>query len=127
MSDNNLINENNDEQSNSSIKIILLKLIHKNELFFIKVHNNILISLLKNYLKNYFEITNDNIELYYNKEELLDTKSLISYNFNTNDNVEVIVRTTKVVDEKENNITETKQKGSIYQKNFALHTCDFIT
>ena len=47
LGDNNLINENNDEQSNSSIKIISLKLIHKNELFRIKVHNNILISLLK--------------------------------------------------------------------------------
>ena len=51
LGDNNLINENNDEQSNSSIKIISLKLIHKNELFRIKVHNNILISLLKNNLK----------------------------------------------------------------------------
>ena len=72
-------------------------MIHKNELFRIKVHNNILISLLKNYLKNYFEITNDNIELYYNKKELLDTKSLISYNINKNHNVEVIVRATKLL------------------------------
>ena len=38
----------------------------------------------------------------------MDIKSLISYNINKNDNVEVIVRTTKVVDEKKNNITETK-------------------
>ena len=38
----------------------------------------------------------------------MDTTSLISYKINKNDNVEVIVRTTKVVDEKENNITETK-------------------
>ena len=51
LGDNDLINENNDEQSNSSIKIISRKLIHKNELFRIKVHNNILISLLKNNLK----------------------------------------------------------------------------
>ena len=51
LDDNNLITEDNDEQSNSSIKIISLKLIHKNELFRIKVHNNILISLLKNNLK----------------------------------------------------------------------------
>ena len=91
LGENNRIDEIKDEQSNSSIKIICLKLIHKNELFRIKVHNNILISLLKNNLKNNFEITNDNIELYYNKEELLDTKSLISYNINKNHNVEVIV------------------------------------
>ena len=38
----------------------------------------------------------------------MDTKSLISYNINKNDNVEVVVRTTKTVDEKENNITQTK-------------------
>ena len=38
----------------------------------------------------------------------MDTKSLISYNINNNDNVEVIVRTTKFVDEKINNITETR-------------------
>ena len=56
---NNLIDEIKDEKPNLSIKIIFLKVIHKNELFRIKVHNNILISLLKNYLKNYFEITKD--------------------------------------------------------------------
>ena len=83
-------------------------MIHKNELFRIKIHNNILISLLKNYLKNYFEITNDNIELYYNKKELLDTKSLISYNINKNHYVEVIVRATKIVDEKDKNNTVQK-------------------
>ena len=47
LGDNNLITESNDEQSNASITIISLKLFHKNELFRIKVHNNILISLLK--------------------------------------------------------------------------------
>ena len=38
----------------------------------------------------------------------MDTKSLISCNIIKNDNVEVIVRTTTVVDENENDITETK-------------------
>ena len=47
LGDNNLITENNDEQSNSSKTIISLKLFHKNELFRIKVQFNILISLLK--------------------------------------------------------------------------------
>ena len=108
MGSNNLIDEIKDEQSNSSIKFIFLKEIPKNELFRIKVHNNILISLLKHYLKNYFEITNDNIELYYNKKELLDTKSLISYNINKNHYVEVIVRATKIVDEKDKNNTVQK-------------------
>ena len=58
---NNLIEEIKDETLNASIKIIFLKVIQKNELFRIKAHNNIIISLLKNYLKNYFEITNENI------------------------------------------------------------------
>ena len=82
-------------------------MIHKNKLFHIKVHNNILISLLKNNLKNHFEITKDNIELYYNNNELSDTKSLSSYEINYNENVKVVVMTTKVVDEKEINITQT--------------------
>ena len=106
LGDNNCITENNDEQSNSSITIISLKLFHKNELFRIKIYTNILISLLKK-LKKHFEITKDIIELYYNKNELLGTKSFISYNINYNDNIEVVVRTTKVVDEKEINITQT--------------------
>ena len=104
---NNLIDEIKDEKPNLSIKIIFLKVIHKNELFRIKVHNNILISLLKNNLKSNFEITNENIELYYNKEELLGTKSIISYNINKNHNVEVIVKDTKTVDEKYKNITDS--------------------
>ena len=37
----------------------------------------------------------------------MDTKSLISYNINYDENVEVVVMTTKVVDEKEINITQT--------------------
>ena len=80
--DNNLITEKNDEQSNLSITIISLKLFHKNELFRIKVHKNILISLLKIKLKKHFKITKDIIELYYNKDKLLDTKSSILYNIN---------------------------------------------
>ena len=100
---NNLIDEIKDETPNLSIKIIFLKVIHKNELFRTKVHNNILISLLKNNLKSNFEITNENIELYYNKEELLVIKSLISYNINKNHNVEVIVTDTTIVDEKDKN------------------------
>ena len=59
---NNLIEEIKDETLNASIKIIFLKVIQKNELFRIKAHNNIIISLLKDNFKNYFEITNDNIE-----------------------------------------------------------------
>ena len=81
-------------------------MIHKSELFRNKVHNNILISLLKNNSKNYFEITNNNTELNYNMEELSDTKSLISYNINRNDNVEVIFRITKVVDEKKKSLKQ---------------------
>ena len=107
MGSNNIIDEIKDETPNLSIKIIFLKVIQKNELFRIKAHNNIIISLLKNHLKNYFEITNENIELYYNKEEPLDTKSLISYNINKNHNVEVIVKDTKTVDEKYKNITDS--------------------
>ena len=81
---------------------------HTNEIFRIKVHNNILISLLKRKLKKkHFKITKDIIELYYIKNELLDTISFISYNIKYNDNVEVVVRTTKVVDEKGINITQT--------------------
>ena len=37
----------------------------------------------------------------------MGTKSLISYNINYNECVEVVVMTTKVVDEKEINITQT--------------------
>ena len=99
MGSNNLIEEIKDETLNASIKIIFLTVIHKKERFQIKVHNNIIISLLKDNLKNYFEITNENIELYYNKEELLVIKSLISYNINKNHNVEVIVTDTTIVDE----------------------------
>ena len=78
-------------------------------MFRIKVHNDILISLLNNYLKHYLEITNKNIELYYYKEELLDIKSLISYTINKNHNVAVIVTDTKIIDEKDKNITDTKK------------------
>ena len=119
MGSNNIIDEIKDETPNSSIKIIFLKVIQKNKLFRIKVHNNIIVSLLKNHLKNYFEITNENIELYYNKEGILDTKSLISYNINKNHNVEVIVTDTKIVDEKDKNITDTKiidEKNKIKNK-----------
>ena len=104
--DNNLITKNNDEKSNSSITIISLKLYHKNELFRIKVQFNILISLLKQ-IKKTLRNTKDIIKLYYNKNELLDTKSLISYNINYDENVEVVVMTTKVVDEKGIDIIQT--------------------
>ena len=103
MGDNNLITENNDEQSNSSKTIKYLKLFHKNELFRIKVQFNILISLLKKQLKKHFNITKD-IKLYYNNNELSDTKSLLSYNINYNENVQVIVITKKGDDEKDINV-----------------------
>ena len=80
-----------------------LKLIHKNELFRIKVQLNILISLLKKQLTKHFNITKD-IKLYYNNNELSDTKSLLSYNINYNENVQVIVITKKGDDEKDINV-----------------------
>ena len=103
LGDNNLITENNEEQSNSSKTIISLKLFHKNELFRIKVQLNILISLLKKQLTKHFNITKD-IKLYYNNNELSDTKSLSSYDINYNENVHVVVITKKVDDEKGINI-----------------------
>ena len=54
----------------------------------IKVHSNVLISLLKNNLKNHFDIPNATIELYYNNEELLDIKT-VSYNIKNNIDLEV--------------------------------------
>ena len=59
-------------------------MVHKKELFQIKVHSNIVILLLNYNLINYFDIPNGTIELYYNNEELLDIKILSSYNINTN-------------------------------------------
>ena len=104
LGDNNLITENNEEQSYSSKTIISLKLFHKNELFRIKVQFNIVISLLKQQLTKHFNITKDIIKLYYNNNELSDTKSLKSYNINYNENVEVVVITKKVDDEKDINV-----------------------
>ena len=103
LGDNNLIIENNEEQSNSSKTITSLKLFHKNELFRIKVQLNILISLLKEQLTKHFNITKD-IKLYYNNNELSDTKSLSSYEINYNENVQVVVITKKVDDEKDINV-----------------------
>ena len=54
----------------------------------IKVHSNVLISLLKNNLKSHFDIPNATIELYYNNEELLDIKT-VSYNIKNNIDLEV--------------------------------------
>ena len=39
----------------------------------------------------------------------MDIKSLISYNVNKNHNVEVIFKKTKIVDEKDKHITDTKK------------------
>ena len=103
LGDNNLITENNEEQSYSSKTIISLKLIHKNELFRINVQLNILISLLKKQLTKHFNITKD-IKLYCNNNELSDTKSLLSYDINYNENVQVVVITKKVDDEKDINV-----------------------
>ena len=89
LGNNNIIEKVKDEKQKPSIKIIILKVVHKNKLFRIKVHSNILISLLKQYLKNYFDIPNETIELYYNNEEILDIKTLSSYNINKNNNLEV--------------------------------------
>ena len=74
---NNIIEKVKDEKQKPSIIIIILKVVHKKELFRIKVHSTILISLLKHNLINYFEIPNETIELYYNNEELLDIRTLI--------------------------------------------------
>jgi len=103
LGDNNLITETNEEKSNSSKTIKSLKLFHKNELFRIKVEVKILISLLKEQLTKYFNITKD-IKLYYNNNELSDTKSLSSYDINYNENVQVVVITKKVDDEKDINV-----------------------
>ena len=103
MGDNNLITETNEEKSNSSKTIKSLKLFHKNELFRIKVEVKILISLLKEQLTKYFNITKD-IKLYYNNNELSDTKSLSSYDINYNENVQVVVITKNVDDEKDINV-----------------------
>ena len=103
LGDNNLLSENKDEQSSSSKRIISLKLFYKNELFRIKVQFNIVISLLKQQLAKHFNISTDIIKLYYNNNELSDTKTLKSYNINFNENVEVLVITKKVDDEKDIN------------------------
>ena len=103
MGDNNLLNENKDEQSSSSKRIISLKLFYKNELFRIKVEFNIVISFLKQQLAKHFNISTEIIKLYYNNNELSDTKTLQSYNINFNENVEVRVITKKVDDEKDIN------------------------
>ena len=81
---NNLIKKVKDETQKPSIKLIFLTVVHKKELFQIKVHSNIVILLLNYNLINYFDIPNGTIELYYNNEELLDIKILSSYNINTN-------------------------------------------
>ena len=104
MGDKNLLNDNKDEQSSSSKRIISLKLFYKNELFRIKVQFNIVISLLKQQLAKHFNMTTDIIKLYYNNNELSDTKSLKSYNINYNENVEVVVITKKIDDEKDINV-----------------------
>ena len=74
---NNVIGKIKDEKQILSNKILFLKVVYKNEIFRIKVNNNVLISLLKTNLKNYFEIPNERIVLYHNNEELLDIKSVL--------------------------------------------------
>ena len=58
-------------------------------MFRIQVHDNVLISLVKNHLKNHFDMPNATIRLYHNNEELLDIKTVSSYNIKYNINVDV--------------------------------------
>ena len=67
------------------------------------MHNNILISLIKKNLINYFKIPNETIELYYNNEHLLGFKTLTSYNINKNNNLKVKVTDTKTDENKDKN------------------------
>ena len=64
----------------------------------IKVHSNVLISLLKNNLKNHFDFPNATIELYHNNEELLDIKTVLSYNIKNNINLEVKYNDAKTIE-----------------------------
>ena len=72
-------------------------MVHKKELFRIKMHSNTLISLIKNNLINYFKIPNETIELYYNNEELLDIRTLSSYSNKNKNNLEVKSRIQKLL------------------------------
>lgn len=67
-------------------------------MFRIKVHSNILISLLKTYLKNKFHIPNASIIFYHNNEELLDIKSVLSYNIKNNIYLEVKCNDAKTIE-----------------------------
>ena len=73
------------------------------------MHSNILISLIKNDLLNYFKIPNETMELYYNNEQLLDIKTLTSYNINKNNNLEVKVTDIKT-DENKDKMKNLKSK-----------------
>ena len=94
----NVIEKIKDEKRILSKKGLFLKVVNKNEMFQIKVNNNVLILLLKTNLKNHFDIPNESIVLWHNIEELLDIKSVLSYNIKNNIYLEVKYNDAKTIE-----------------------------